>query len=56
VHAQQFAHPRYPQLWPGFVADLAALDMLFCCGSDTARVLAAGRRFVPVSAAPAVLG
>jgi hypothetical protein len=48
VHAQQFDHPRYRQAWPGFVADLAALDMLFCRGPETARVLAAGRRFVPI--------
>jgi WbqC-like protein family len=50
VHAQQFTHPRYQQAWPGFVADLAALDMLFCRGPDTARVLAAGRRFAPIPA------
>lgn len=50
VHAQQFTHPRYRQAWPGFVADLAALDMLFCHGRDTARMLAAGRRFVPIPA------
>jgi WbqC-like protein family len=50
VRAQRFEHPTYDQAWPGFVADLAALDMLFCRGPDTARTLAAGRRFVPVEA------
>jgi hypothetical protein len=50
VRAQRFDHPRYDQAWPGFVADLAALDMLFCRGPATARTLAAGRRFVPVEA------
>jgi hypothetical protein len=51
VRAQQFDHPTYQQAWPGFVAGLAALDMLFCRGPDTARALAAGRRFVPITGA-----
>jgi hypothetical protein len=50
VRAQVFEHPKYDQPWPGFVADLAALDMLFCHGPDTAGILAAGRRFTAVEA------
>jgi hypothetical protein len=45
VRAQAFEHPTYDQPWPGFVPDLAALDMLFCRGRATAEVLAACRRF-----------
>lgn len=45
VRAQEFRHPTYQQPWPGFVADLGALDMLFCCGPATATALAAGRRY-----------
>jgi hypothetical protein len=51
VRAQQFQHPVYRQAWPGFVADLAALDMLFCHGPATAGRLAAARRSVPVDPA-----
>jgi hypothetical protein len=54
VHAQRFTHPRYPQAWPGFVPDLAALDMLFCQGRETGPILAAGRastRIEPLLAA-----
>jgi hypothetical protein len=55
VRAQVFEHPKYDQPWPGFVADLAALDMLFCCGPATAEVLAAGRRFTDVEPMPEAL-
>jgi hypothetical protein len=51
VHAQRFQHPVYPQAWPGFVADLAALDMLFCQGPATAALLAAARRSTPIDPA-----
>jgi hypothetical protein len=49
VRSQVFEHPAYDQPWPGFVAGLAALDMLFCRGPDTAHILAERRRFTDVA-------
>lgn len=48
IRAQRFAHPVYPQPWPGFVPDLAALDLLFCRGPATAEILATRRCFAEV--------
>jgi hypothetical protein len=38
---QRFAHPVYPQRYAslGFKPNLAALDLLFNCGPDAARIL-----------------
>jgi hypothetical protein len=40
---QEFTSPTYPQLFPeaGFISNLSVLDVLFCCGPDTRRFLAA---------------
>jgi hypothetical protein len=48
VRAQEFEHPVYEQQWGDFVAHLAALDMLFCCGPATAGILRARRSTVDV--------
>jgi hypothetical protein len=45
IRSQCFRHPEYEQPWPGFVPNLAAVDMLFACGPATAEILAARRRF-----------
>jgi hypothetical protein len=50
VRSQSFEHPEYEQQQPGFVPDLAAVDMLFACGPATAEILADRRRFDPVDA------
>ena len=50
IRSQSFVHPEYEQQWPGFVPDLAAVDMLFACGPATAEILAERRRFEPVDA------
>lgn len=34
-----FAHPVYPQCWPGFEPNMTALDLLLNCGPDSRRVL-----------------
>lgn len=34
-----FAHPVYPQCWPGFQPNMTALDLLFNCGPQSRRVL-----------------
>jgi hypothetical protein len=31
----RFVPPIYPQLWGDFVANLSAVDMLFCCGAKS---------------------
>lgn len=46
VRVQQFDHPVYRQPHGRFVPHLAAVDMLFACGRDTARILADRRKFV----------
>lgn len=43
VRAQRFDHPGYEQIGDGFVADLAAIDMLFVCGKKTSEILASRR-------------
>lgn len=43
VVAHRFEHPEYSQVGDGFVADLAAIDMLFACGRKTTEILASGR-------------
>lgn len=52
VRAQQFGHPEYDQVGREFLPDLAAIDMLFACGPQTARILASRRRLVPVDLPP----
>ncbi|TDD70640.1 hypothetical protein E1262_08230 [Jiangella aurantiaca] len=49
VRSQQFEHPTYDQIGAGFIAGLAAVDMLFSCGRETREILASRRRLVPVS-------
>lgn len=39
---QDFAHPVYPQQHGSFVPFLSAIDLLFNCGEDSARILAGG--------------
>lgn len=43
VEVQQFEHPVYAQPFGEFLPDLAAVDMLFSCGRDTAEILAERR-------------
>jgi hypothetical protein len=50
IRSQDYDHPVYPQRRPGFVPHLAAVDMLFACGPDTATMLAGRRRFHDVEA------
>lgn len=52
--AQRFDHPEYEQVRPGFVPDLAAVDMLFTCGRRTRDVLERGQRLEMVD--PALTG
>lgn len=54
VREQRFEHPTYDQPWGEFVPSLAALDMLFCCGRDTAAILATRRLFPEVAPPGAV--
>jgi hypothetical protein len=51
---QHFKHPTYPQRYPalGFKPKLAALDLLFNCGPDSARILREAMH--PEQQAPAV--
>lgn len=51
VHKQVFEHPSYDQLWGDFFSHLSALDMLFCCGRQTGKVLEADRQCVEAAAA-----
>lgn len=51
IRAQQFDHPTYDQIGPGFVPHLAAVDMLFSCGRRTREILEHRRRLVPVDLA-----
>lgn len=48
--AQVFQHPVYDQPWGEFAPHLAAVDMLFCCGRSTARILTDSRKSVDVPA------
>ena len=48
IQSQEFDHPTYQQLWGDFVPHLSALDMLFCCGPETANILDARRRILTV--------
>jgi hypothetical protein len=43
VHYQDYAHPTYPQLYESFLPGMAAPDLLFNCGRDSARILLAGQ-------------
>lgn len=43
VRSQEFDHPTYEQSGSDFVPHLAAIDMLFSCGTATAEILRAGR-------------
>lgn len=45
VRSQVFEHPTYVQPWGEFTPNLAAIDMLFCCGRATSELLAAQRTF-----------
>jgi hypothetical protein len=35
----EFAHPIYPQCWPGFQPNMSALDLLLNCGPESRRIL-----------------
>lgn len=39
VEWQRYRHPEYPQLHGAFVPYLSAIDLLFNCGDDSARIL-----------------
>ncbi len=49
IWSQEFEHPMYEQAGTDFLPHLAALDMLFHCGSATAEMLRERRRFVDVA-------
>jgi hypothetical protein len=51
IRVQEFEHPEYDQIGEDFVPDLAAVDMLFSCGRETAEILARRRSVVPVAPA-----
>lgn len=51
---QRFEHPIYEQIGADFVPNLAAIDMVFSYGRETAEILARRRSLVPV--APALQG
>jgi hypothetical protein len=36
---QDYVHPTYPQVFPGFELYMAALDLLFNCGPESSQVL-----------------
>jgi len=44
LEVQEFHHPVYPQCYEPFVPGMAAIDLLFACGSDALRRLRAARR------------
>jgi hypothetical protein len=48
IRSQQFEHPEYDQIGSDFVPHLAAVDMLFSCGRETAEILARRRSLVAV--------
>ncbi len=52
IRVQEFEHPEYDQIGDDFVPNLAAVDMLFSHGRETAEILARRRSVVP--AAPAL--
>ena len=39
---QEYCHPVYPQQFDPFVPYLSAIDLLFNCGDDSARILTSG--------------
>jgi len=39
VHFQEYQHPTYPQMKPGFVPSLSVLDLLMNVGPDSLKVL-----------------
>jgi WbqC-like protein family len=51
IQVQQFEHPEYDQIGDDFVPNLAAVDMLFSRGRQTAEILARRRSVVPVEPA-----
>jgi len=51
IRAQQFQHPVYEQVGPGFVPNLAAIDLLFSCGRHTREILEQNRRLVAIDLA-----
>jgi hypothetical protein len=52
LRSQQFTHPEYDQVGPGFIPHLSAVDMLFMCGPRTREALAARRRLVRIDPDP----
>ncbi|NDL59655.1 WbqC family protein [Phytoactinopolyspora mesophila] len=54
VEAQMFEHPVYEQIGDEFIANLAAIDMLFSCGTETAEILAGRRRHEEIDVLSAV--
>ncbi|WP_298330631.1 WbqC family protein [Haloactinopolyspora sp.] len=49
LSSQSFEHPEYQQgSRTGFVAHLAAVDMLFACGRKTRQILESRRRLIPI--------
>jgi len=43
VAYQDYQHPSYPQVYPGFESHMAAIDLLFNCGSHSREVLLSGQ-------------
>lgn len=52
VWSQEFDHPVYPQSGADFLPHLAAIDMLFSRGTETAAILDEKRRLVDIATMP----
>lgn len=39
VEFQDYQHPSYGQVWPGFESHLGILDLLFNCGADSREII-----------------
>jgi len=43
VTYQDYSHPVYPQIHPGFEPSMSVLDLLFNCGPDSHRIITEGQ-------------
>lgn len=44
VEYHDFEHPRYPQLFGGFLPQMSAIDLLFNCGKESCAILESANR------------
>jgi len=44
LECQNYVHPEYKQVYNGFCSHLSALDLLFCQGEDSLRIIREGRK------------